>query len=105
MRLRNYLSHLWSRWRNLDRLAAAHRATKEAQCAAIEAQCAAEASREQLAVGRAMLAVTMRERDHLEAALQRVAGDLARLKAKQRHELRASRLWVTRCRATNVSQN
>lgn len=105
MRLPNSLRRLWRAWRNLDNLAAAHHATLEAQAAALQALAATQASREQLAVSRAMLAVTMRERDLAQAAMQRVAGDLARMRAKQRRELRESRLWVTRCRASNVSQN
>ena len=105
MRLYIYLCQRLRRWRNLDALGEAQTSALQAQAAALEALGCAQASREQLAVCRALLAVTMRERDTAQAAMQRIAGDLARLKAKQRRELRESRLWVTRCRAVNVSEN
>lgn len=105
MKLPNCLSRLWSRWRNLDALAAAQLRTAYALRDAQRAQEQAEASQQQLAVSRALLAVTMRERDQAQANLQRMGSDLAWLVAKQRSERRNSRLWVTRCSGNNVSQN
>ncbi len=101
----NYLYRLWRSWRNLDRLEAAQRAAREAQRAAITAQEIAQASLAQLTANRRLLATTMRERDRYRIGLQRVTAELRRQRARRWAERHNSRLWITRCTATNVREN
>lgn len=91
-------TRLYRRWRNLDQLEAAQRAAREAQ----QAQ---EATLAQLTANRRLLATTMRERDRYRDALRRVTGELRRQRAKRHEERHNSRLWITRCTATNVREN
>lgn len=58
-----------------------------------------------LAVARGITAETMRQRDRYEGALDRTCRELARIKHRRRHELKQSRLWITRCAAINVRSN
>lgn len=114
-----YLHRLYRRLRNLDHLEAAQvlaaQAQREAraawlaasmaQDAQVRAAQAQQASFAQLAANRSLLTTTMRERDRYRSALRRVTGELRRQRAKQRTERDNSRLWITRCTATNVREN
>lgn len=79
----------YRRLRNLDRLHAALHMT-------YTAQEATRASQEQLAICRALLATTMRERDNYEKAVDALARKLARIEQARRKERAASRYWLTR---------
>lgn len=67
--------------------------------AATTAEVATEAARaltEQLAACRALLAVTMGERDQAQAALELAEQELRRLNVQQRERRDADRYWITR---------
>lgn len=113
-RLAELLRHtrLYRRLRNLDRLEAAQvlaaQAQREARAAWLAASMAqeiAQASLAQLTANRRLLATTMRERDRYRVGLQRVTAELRRQRAKRWEERHNSRLWITRCTATNVREN
>ena len=62
----------------------------------VEAQRRANATEAQLAACRAVLAVTMRQRDDYEKAVEVLAHKLADLKMKRKRERRHLRYWLTR---------
>lgn len=91
-----YLRQAYRRLRNLDELAAAQRQARIALRMSCISQEAAKASREQLAVCRGLLAVTMRERDHHERACTHLAGKIIQLEREKRHQRLMARTWLTR---------
>lgn len=63
---------------------------------AAQATTQAQATEAQLGACRAVLAVTMRQRDDYERAVEVLAHKLADLKAQRRRERRHLRYWITR---------
>lgn len=59
----------------------------------------------QLATCRALLAVTMRERDTNAAALDNVCAELTKMKKLRRRERQQIRFWITRSRARRARWN
>ena len=97
---------LYRRLRNLDALNAAQRHQRIAVQMAMQAQSELRAVAEQLAACRAVLAITMRQRDDYEAAIEVLARKLAHLKEEQRRQRLNSRYWITRTiRPQKVSEN
>lgn len=97
---------LWRRLRNLDRLEAAHRHQRIAIGMVAQATEQTKAVTEQLVACRAVLAVTMRQRDDYERAVEVLARRLADLKAERRRERLQLRFWITRTiRPQKVSDN
>lgn len=115
----NLFTYLYRRLRNLDQLEAAQvlaaqaqrearaawRAASMAQDAQVSAVMAQQATFAQLATNRSLLTTTMRERDRYRVGLQRVTAELRRQRARRWAERHNSRLWITRCTATNVREN
>lgn len=96
----------YRRLRNLDRLDAAQRSQRVALQMASQAQAQAVAGQEQLAACRAVLAVTMRERDHYQTAVDALARKVATLEQQRRRERLLSRYWLTRTiHRRKVSEN
>lgn len=98
-----WLTYLYRRLRNLDRLEVARRRIDEALrrqrialLMATESQQQTTATREQLAACRGLLAVVMRQRDDYEAAVEVLARKLADVKIQRRRERRYLRYWLTR---------
>lgn len=63
---------------------------------AAQAMTQAQAAEAQLAACRAVLAVTMRQRDDYEKAVEVLAHKLADLKMQRKRERRHLRYWLTR---------
>lgn len=98
-----WLIYLYRRLRNLDALEAALRQAQDALRhqrialgMATQAMTQAQAAEAQLAACRAVLAVTMRQRDDYEKAVEVLAHKLADLKMQRRKERRYLRFWLTR---------
>lgn len=91
-----YLRHTYRRLRNLDELEAAQRRARIAHKMTCTAKEAAKASAEQLNACRALLAVTMRERDYHERACTHLAGKIIQLEREKRHQRLMARTWLTR---------
>jgi hypothetical protein len=58
-----------------------------------------------LAISRAMVATTMKERDALEGALEEQARQARALQLARRQERDLLRTWLTRCLAVHPSEN
>lgn len=86
----------YRRLRNLDRLENALRHQRVAMHLVSVSQQTLKASQEQLAACRALLAVTMRERDHYQRALDHLAKKVVVMERQRRQERIASRYWLTR---------
>lgn len=65
----------------------------------------AENAQLQLATCRALLATTMRDRDHVETALDNTCAELAKLKKARRRERQQIRFWITRSRVPKTVAN
>lgn len=99
-------SAAWRRLRNLDELESAERGQRIAIKMACTAQDAATASQEQLTACRALLAVTMRERDYQERTCAHLAGKIIQLERERRHQRLMARTWLTRTiEPRKVSEN
>lgn len=91
-----WLKFLYRRLRNLDALEDARRHQRIALSMAAQATTQAQAAEAQLGACRAVLAVTMRQRDDYERAVEVLAHKLADLKIQRRRERRYLRYWITR---------
>ena len=91
-----WLTNLYRWLRNTDRIEAAQRRERVVLRMVVEAQRRANATEAQLAACRAVLAVTMRQRDDYEKAVEVLAHKLADLKMKRKRERRHLRYWLTR---------
>lgn len=104
---------VYRRLRNLDALEAAlrqaqdaHRHQRIALGMAAQATTQAQAAEAQLAACRAVLGVTMRQRDDYERAVEVLARKLADLKQERRRERQYLRFWITRTiKPQKVSEN
>lgn len=79
-----YLTRIYRHWRNLDRL---------------------QATQDQLAICRALLAATMRERDEIAALCDQAQRNLAAERQWRKIVRQHLRTWITRCVESNVSLN
>lgn len=91
-----WLTSLYRWLRNHDQVEAAQRHQRIALGMAAQAATQAQATEMQLAACRAVLAVTMRQRDDYERAIEVLARKLADLKEQRRRERRYLRFWLTR---------
>lgn len=80
----NILRRWYRRLRNLDRV---------------------EATEMQLAACRALLAVTMRDRDHALAAFDQACSETVQLRLRYRRQQKALRIWMTHGAKPNISLN
>lgn len=92
----HWLNVLYRRLRNYHQVEAVQRRERIALHMVVEAQQRANATEAQLAACRAVLAVTMRQRDDYEKAVEVLAHKLADLKLQRRRERRYLRFWLTR---------